>query len=80
VAAEKRSPPEYAAKAASADVVARDPAEFAKPKSRHVVALGDFAFIAVRRLKSAPFAGPFLVVISGPFINFLLHNHIINIK
>jgi hypothetical protein len=59
VSAEKRSPPEYAAKAASAEAVARDPAEFSTPKSRHVVALGNFAFIAVRRLKSAPCAGPF---------------------
>jgi hypothetical protein len=59
VSAEKRSPPEYDAKFATSDAVARDPAEFATPKSRHVVALGNFAFIAVRRLKSAPFPGAF---------------------
>ena len=60
MSAEKRSPPEYAAKAASAEAVARDPAEFFTPKSRHVVAWGSVALIAVRRLKSAPCAGPFL--------------------
>ena len=59
LSATKRSPPEYAAKAEKAAVVVCEFEVMVMPKSRQVMARGNCVFTAVRRLKSAPCAGPF---------------------